>query len=96
MDLNTLMAQAEKMKGSMASAMEKVEVEGESGGGMVRVRLNGRREVVSLHIDPETARGEDTAFLQDLIIAAFNSASRKVDEALMSQMGSLLTQFKME
>lgn len=96
MDFKDLMEQAQQMKGRMAAAMDQVEVEGESGGGLVRVRLNGRREAVSLKIDPETLKDNDLDFLQDLILAAFNNASRKLEEIMVSRMGSMLSNLKLE
>lgn len=96
MDFKDLMEQAQQMKGQMAAAMDRVEVEGESGGGLVRVRLNGRREATALRIDPEALKDSDLDFLQDLILAAFNNASRKLEEVMVSRMGSMLSNLKLE
>ncbi|MBP7868172.1 MAG: YbaB/EbfC family nucleoid-associated protein [Acidobacteria bacterium] len=96
MDFKDLMEQAQQMKGQMAAAMDRVEVEGESGGGLVRVRLNGRREAVTLKIDPDALKDNDLDFLQDLILAAFNNASRKLEEIMVSRMGSMLSNLKLE
>lgn len=63
-------------------------VEGSSGGGMVNVVLDGTKNLISLEINPEVVDKEDTEMLQDLIIAAFNDANAKVDEAISEKMGA--------
>jgi DNA-binding YbaB/EbfC family protein len=71
------------MQGKMKEAQEKlgdIVVEGESGGGMVKVSVNGNKQVVSLNIDPEIVKPEDIDMLQDLIVAAINQGLVKADE----------------
>jgi DNA-binding YbaB/EbfC family protein len=56
---------------------------------MVSVKMNGQKQLHEVRIDPEVYASQDLEMLQDLILVAFNEASRKVDEQMASQMGSL-------
>ncbi len=64
-------------------------MEGSSGGGMVSVTLDGQKNLVSVRLDPEVVNKDDVDMLQDLIIAAFNDATAKVDEHLSQKLGAL-------
>jgi DNA-binding YbaB/EbfC family protein len=64
-------------------------VEASAGGGMVTVKMNGQKQLTEIHIDPEVFSGKDQELLQDLVRAAVNEASRRVDEELTNQMKSL-------
>jgi len=66
-------------------------VEASAGGGMVTVKMNGQKQLVSVRIEPEVFASEDAEMLQDLVMAAVNEATRKVDEQLTSRVGSLAT-----
>jgi hypothetical protein len=70
--------------------MEETIVEGSSGGGAVTVKMDGRKQVLSIKIDPEAVKADDLEMLQDLIAAAINGAGRKVDDAMQSTMGGML------
>jgi hypothetical protein len=65
------------------------EVEGTSGGGAVRVTMNGHRELRNLAIAPEAVDPEDVETLQDMIVAAFNDASKKAQDLSESKLGGL-------
>ena len=65
-------------------------VEGNAGGGMVTVVVNGAKQIQSLKIDPEVVSNEDVEMLQDLIIAAINDAHRKAEEEMSQKMGGML------
>lgn len=89
--LNDLMQQAQKMQQQMQEAQEqkaKQEVEGESGAGMVKVRMNGQHDVKAVSIDPSLMQ-EDIEMLEDLLAAAVNDAVRKVEQANQESMASL-------
>ena len=60
-----------------------------AGGGMVSVKMNGQKQLLSLQIDTEVFTGGDKDMLQDLIVAAVNEGIRKVDEAMTEQLGGL-------
>ena len=69
--------------------IESLESEGAAGGGMVRVRMNGVRTVRRVTIDPEAVRSGDVELLEDLVKAAVNDASRKVEQQMQERLGSL-------
>lgn len=76
-----LMKQAQKMQEDMKKAQEELatmEVEGQSGGGMVKVTMNGRHEIRRVNID-DSLMGDDKDMLEDLIAAAVNDAVRKIE-----------------
>ena len=54
------------------------------------VKMDGRKQVLGIKIEPEMVKGEDLEMLQDLVAAAVNAAGRKVDEAMQSSMGGML------
>jgi DNA-binding YbaB/EbfC family protein len=67
---------------------ERIRATGSSGGGMVRVSLNGAMEMLSCEISPELVAGGDAALLQDLVRGAFNDAAAKVKEAIQAELSS--------
>lgn len=86
-----LMKQAQDMQKNMQSAQEeitKLEVTGESGGGMVKVVMNGRHEAKRITID-DTMIGDDKDMLEDLIVAAINDATHKVEKQSKERMSAL-------
>jgi len=66
-----------------------VAVEASAGGGMVTVKMNGQKQVLDVKIEPEVFASKDQEMLQDLVRAAVNEASRRVDDELATQMKSL-------
>jgi hypothetical protein len=90
--LGDMMKQVQKMQAKMADLqeeLEKLEVEGSAGGGMVKVIANGKGDIRSITIDPEVVDPEEVDMLQDLIIAAFNQAREKSQEIQSEQMSKL-------
>jgi len=86
-DLGQLMKQAQKMQDHMQKAQEELallEVQGEAGGGMVRIKMTGRNEVKDIKID-ENLVNEDRDMLEDIIVAAFNDALRKVEQTVQEK-----------
>lgn len=84
MDIQYLMRQAKKLEKAVADAKEELStllVEAESGGGLVKVVMNGRCELTKLDIDPKAVTADDKALLEDLVIAAVNAASEKARAA---------------
>jgi DNA-binding YbaB/EbfC family protein len=91
-NLGQLMRQAQQLQANMQKAQEQLgslEVTGESGGGMVKVTMNGRHEVRRVQIDPSVA-GDDREMLEDLVAAACNDAARRVAEATQQQMAGAM------
>jgi DNA-binding YbaB/EbfC family protein len=85
------MQQAQKMQADMKKAQEEMgqlTVTGESGGGMVRITMNGRQEVKALEID-DSLVGDDKDMLEDLLVAAFNDAQRKVEQTMQEKFAGL-------
>lgn len=88
-NLQKLLKDAKEMQSKIQQELREMRVEGSSGGGMVTVTLDGSKNLVSVRIDPEVVNKEDVEMLQDLVIAAFNDASSKVDESLSQKLGKL-------
>ena len=91
-NMQQLMRQAQKMQQQMQEAQEQLdaaEYEATSGGGMVNVKVSGKRELTSITIDPQVVDPDDIEMLQDLIMAAVNEALRKGEEAREKSMSSL-------
>lgn len=94
--IKEMMGQAQQMQQQMQQTMAQTQVEGSAGGGAITVRMNGQKQVLQVHVDPSAATvgtGTDTAgdleMLQDLIAAAVNDASRRVDEALQGKLSGM-------
>ncbi len=89
-NLQDLMSQAKKQYEVLQKKMQETVVEGSSGGGTVTVKMDGRKQVLGIKIDPEAVKSGDIEMLQDLITAAINGAGQKVDETMKSTMGGML------
>ena len=89
MNIKQLMKQAQQMQEKMARDMANLRVEGTSGGGMVKVAMSGNKEILEITIDKEAVDPNDVEMLQDLVKAAVNEASRKVDEEMQSSVGAM-------
>jgi DNA-binding YbaB/EbfC family protein len=90
MNIQQMMKQAQQMQERMQKEMAGLKVEGNAGGGMVTVVVNGAKQVQSLKIDPEVVSKDDVEMLQDLIVAAINDAQRKADEEMSQKMGGMM------
>ena len=89
-NIQELMSQAKKQYEVLQKKMQETVVESSSGGGSVTVKMDGRKQVLNVKIDPEAVKSGDVEMLQDLIVAAINSAANKVDESMQSAMGGML------
>lgn len=94
-DLQKMLGQAQEMQHQMDERLSTTVVEATSGGGAVTVKMNGRKEVLSLKIDPSAVAGlgsntADLEMLEDLIIAALNEAGRRADEKMQSGLSGML------
>ncbi len=90
-NMQGMMKQIQKMQADMAKVQEELgnkTVAAESGGGMVKVTANGKKEIVSISIDDEIAKSGDKEMLEDLIVAAVNkaisAASKMAEEELQN------------
>ena len=89
MDLTKMMKQAQELQGRMQKMQEELtglEVEGQSGAGLVKVKLNGKLDAVALKIDPSLIKPEEAEMLEDLIVAAFQDAKAKAEAAVQAKM----------
>lgn len=89
-NLQELMSQAKRQYETLQKKMQETVVEGSAGGGSVTVKMDGRKQVLSVKIDPEVVKSGDVEMLQDLVAAAINGAGQKVDESMQSVMGGML------
>ncbi|MEZ5565829.1 MAG: YbaB/EbfC family nucleoid-associated protein [Gammaproteobacteria bacterium] len=90
-DIGSLMKQAQKMQAEMQKAQDELanlEVSGEAGAGLVKIRMTCKHEVRALTIDPALL-GDDREMLEDVLIAAFNDALRKVERTVQDKMGGV-------
>jgi hypothetical protein len=86
--MQEMMTRAQEMQQHMQQKMRETQVEASAGGGAVVVRMNGEKLLLSVKIEKDAAN--DVEMLQDLVTAAVNEATRKVDAAVQSQLGGLL------
>ncbi len=87
--MQQILKQVQQFQEQLQKQLDELLVEAAAGGGMVSVKMNGQKHLTEVRIDPEVFASQDLEMLQDLLLVAFNEASRKVDEQMSSQMGSL-------
>ena len=87
-NMQAMMKQAEQMQKKLQEEIAQIRVEASAGGGMVSVKMDGKKNVTAVKIDPEVAG--DVEMLQDMVMAAFNEAAKKVDDEAQQKMGGLL------
>src|SRR4249920_3343501 len=87
--LQQMLSRFKQLQEDLQRQVNSVAVEATAGGGMVTVKMNGQKQLVDVRIEPEVFASKDQEMLQDLVRAAVNEASRRVDEELTNQMKSL-------
>jgi DNA-binding YbaB/EbfC family protein len=90
--LANLMKKAQEMQTNLQKAQEevaKLEVVGESGAGLVKITMTGKHEVKAVNIDKSLLSGDDVEMLEDLIAAAINDATHKIEDVSSSKMGGI-------
>ena len=87
--IQQMLSRLRQVQEDLQRQVNSVAVEASAGGGMVTVKMNGQKQIVDVKIEPEVFASKDQEMLQDLIRAAVNEASRRVDEELANQMKSL-------
>ncbi|HVZ84104.1 MAG TPA: YbaB/EbfC family nucleoid-associated protein [Terracidiphilus sp.] len=95
-----MLAQANQMQEQMQQKLAETIVEGSAGGGAVTVSMNGKKQLLKLHIDPTAALSltggqPDVEMLEDLIVSAVNDAGRKAEEAIQSSVQGMLGGLKL-
>lgn len=91
-DLNDILGMASRVQEELTKAqanLDVIEVEGASGGGLVRVRASAKGRIIGLSIEDSLISVEDKGVMEDLIVAAFNDARAKADEASSKEMAKL-------
>ena len=92
MNMNALMQQAKKMQEQMTKAqeeLEQAEIVGKAGGDMVKVTMNGKKEIKSIKLEKTAVDPDDVEMLEDLLIVAINDASAKADALSKEKMGPM-------
>ncbi|MFL6301173.1 MAG: YbaB/EbfC family nucleoid-associated protein [Terriglobales bacterium] len=84
--MQALVQQAQQLQ----EKLQQTVIEASAGGGSVTIKMNGKKEVLAVKIDPEIVKSGDVEMLQDLVVAAVNEGNRKVDETLQSNLGGML------
>ncbi len=88
-NMNQMMGMAQNMAKRMEEEMDAISVEGNAGGGMVTVSMDGHKHLKSLRIAPDVVDPADIEMLQDLILAAVNDAQAKIEEKLKGSLGGM-------
>lgn len=87
--LQQMLSRLRQVQEDLQRQVNSVAVEASAGGGMVTVKMNGQKQVLDVKIEAEVFAGKDQEMLQDLLRAAVNEASRRVDEELANQMRNM-------
>ena len=87
--LQQMLSQFRQVQEKLEKQIDGIVVEASAGGGMVSVKMNGQKQLTEVRIEADTFQSKDQEMLQDLLLAAVNEASRRVDEELANQMKDL-------
>ncbi len=91
-DMNSLMRQAQKMQEDMAAKqaeLEEREYEISAGGGVINVKINGKKEILSISLQPEIIDPDDKETLEDILVAAVNEAIKRVEDTNSEEMSKI-------
>lgn len=88
--LQDMLEQARKQAQDLQEKMQQTVVEASSGGGAVTVKMNGRKQVLQVRIDPEAVKSGDIEMLQDMVAGAVNAAGQKIDDTVQTTVGGML------
>lgn len=91
-DMNSLMKQAQKMQDDMAALqaeLEEREYDISAGGGVVNVKINGKKEILSISLEPEIIDPDDKETLEDILVAAVNEAIKRVEDTNSEEMSKI-------
>jgi len=84
-----ILKEAQKLQSKLLEQLRAMKVEGNAGGGMVRIAMDGEQNVLSVKIEPQILEEKDIAMLEDLIVAAFNDAKKKILEKMQESFKSI-------
>ncbi len=96
--MSGMLKQAQKMQEDMAAKqaeLEAAEYEASAGGGMVTVRINGKKEILSLDVKPDIVDPDDIETMTDIIVAAVNEAIRRVEDTASAEMSKITGQMNL-
>ena len=88
-DPRKMMKQLQQAQERLQTEIAAILVEASAGGGVVKVEMDGQKQLRSLKIDPEVVNRDDVEMLQDLVLSAVNEAARKVEAAIQEKVGGL-------
>ena len=91
-NMNAMLRQAQKMQEDMAALQEELdarEYDVSAGGGVVNVKINGKKEILSIDIKPEIVDPDDIETLSDILVAAVNEAIKRVEDTNSAEMGKI-------
>jgi DNA-binding YbaB/EbfC family protein len=93
--MQEMLQQANQMKEEMQQKLEQTVVEGSSGGGAVTATMNGKKQLLRIHIDPSAVAAlsgpnPDVEMLEDLVVAAVNAAGQKAEDVMQSSLKGML------
>src|SRR5580700_222037 len=87
--LQQMLSQFRQVQEKLEKQIGEISVEASAGGGMVSVKMNGQKQLTEVHIEPDVFKGKDQEMLQELILAAVNDATRRIDDELSKQVKDL-------
>jgi DNA-binding YbaB/EbfC family protein len=87
--LQQMLSQFRQVQEKLEKQIGEISVEASSGGGMVTVKMNGQKQLTEVRIEPDVFKSKDQEMLQELMLAAVNDATRRVDEELSKQVKDL-------
>ena len=88
--MKKMLAEAQRMQDQLQHDLTEMRVSASAGGGVVNATVNGQKELIELTIEPEAVDPSDVEMLQDLVVAAVNEATRRVDEEVQQKVGGLM------
>ena len=97
-NINAMLKQAQKMQEDMQAKqaeLDEREYDISAGGGVVGVKINGKREILSIDIQPEIVDPDDIETLSDILVAAINEAIKRVNDIIEKEMGAITGQMSM-
>ena len=89
-NIQEMLSQARKQYEVLQKKLQETVVEASSGGGSITVKMDGRKQLLAVKIDPEVVKSGDVEMLQDLVTAAVNEAARQIDQTVQSTVGGML------
>jgi len=89
-DIQRLMSQAKEQYEALQKKLQATVIDATAGGGSIKVRMNGQKQLLAITIDPEVVKSGDVEMLQDLVLAACNEAVRRIDDEMKSTVGGMM------